>query len=730
MIKDIAISQLSKFDFLVKKLIAADTISKKLQILRETDNFQKHFIPNSGLGKSFQSENNEKKLVIASILTIGEGPIVFRTSDTAQFDQEKYKKLLTRLWEVESFYQDMGGIVGYHYHVLRLLNESENREKSKKNFESVHEEYLKPIGFDLTTKGRNQNRYVRWGIENLPKIAEIYPIGGAGDRLNLRDENTGEPLPAAELRFCGRTLLSTLIRDLQAKEYLYYKITGEQILTPIAMMTSEEKGNHQRIIEICKSNSWFGRPEESYFLFTQPLVPVITLEGHWSMSGPLELTLKPGGHGVIWKLAQKEGVFEWLRNGNRSKALLRQINNPVAGTDLGILAFCGIGTKKNKVFGFASCPRLLNTAQGMIVLVKREEDRNYDYCMSNIEYTDFSKKGLEDLPEKSESPFSKFPANTNILFVDLESIEDSIQRCPVPGMLVNFKNTAPYIDENGVLKDIKAGRLESTMQNISDCIIERVDHPLSQEDLLNTKTFVSYNERQKTISVTKNSFHPSKPLLETPPGCFYELLQNNLKLCSDCGIDLPNFCSEESYLKNGPNLIFLYHPAVGPLYSIIEQKIRGGKIFEESEIQLEIAEIDMENVEVKGSLIIDAAHPLTVGDSGGEARYSDHTGKCELKNVKIMNKGIDRAQPNVYWKNIIQRKENCHIILRGNAEFIAENVIFYGDHRIEVPEGYRWKAMQKGNDIEYQKEKISGSTWCWKYSFSDDDGIQLIKSKL
>lgn len=46
-------------------------------------------------------------------------------------------------------------------------------------------------------------------------MGEIYPIGGAGDRLGLMDSDTGESLPAALLPYCGRSLLEGLIRDLQ-----------------------------------------------------------------------------------------------------------------------------------------------------------------------------------------------------------------------------------------------------------------------------------------------------------------------------------------------------------------------------------------------------------------------------------------------------------------------------------------------------------------------------------
>lgn len=41
-----------------------------------------------------------------------------------------------------------------------------------------------------------------------------------------------------------------------------------------------------------------------------------------------------------------------------------------------------------------------------------------------------------------------------------------------------------------------------------------------------------------------------------------------------------------------------------------------------------------------------------------------------------MNRGIDwNSKSNVYWRNDVNRLETCKIILHGNAEFEASNVI-------------------------------------------------------
>jgi hypothetical protein len=158
------------------------------------------------------------------------------------------------------------------------------------------------------------------------------PPPGAGDRLGLKDEVTGESLPAAMLPYTGRPMIELLVRDLQvgaregytcngrgqpgsvgavarrprvrlsrlpilnplpttrpphrdprlprphpnlshppppaqAREYLYWQLTGRQVTTPLAVMTSDAKGNHARITRVMERNGWFGRDPASFKLF-------------------------------------------------------------------------------------------------------------------------------------------------------------------------------------------------------------------------------------------------------------------------------------------------------------------------------------------------------------------------------------------------------------------------------------------------------------------------------
>lgn len=61
-------------------------------------------------------------------------------------------------------------------------------------------------------------------------------------------------------------------------------------------------------------------------MYGQPLVPAISAkDGEWLVSEPFTPVCKPGGHGVIWKLAYDKGVFQWFYKHGRRGATVRQV---------------------------------------------------------------------------------------------------------------------------------------------------------------------------------------------------------------------------------------------------------------------------------------------------------------------------------------------------------------------------------------------------------------------
>ncbi len=669
----------------------------------------------------------ECEVVIKSLIALGQAERLFPNKKSGVGIADQIRALIEELMPVERFYREIGGLVGYH---VLLLHHLQNKTLSEAAIKAV---YHRPQGIDLFDPTEEVRKYVLAGISFLPSIAEIYPVGGAADRLRLHDPDAKVPLPAARLQFCGNTLLEWMVHDLQAREYLYFKLFNKQVTVPIAMMTSQEKDNHAQILALCEEKKWFGRPATSFAFFCQPAVPTMDKEGNWCLLGPLKPLMKPGGHGVIWKLAKDQGILDWLAGLNKKKVLVRQINNPIAGCDYGLLAFTGIGCDRDKEFGFASCLRQVKAAEGVNVLIERSMKDQIEYCLTNIEYCDFEKFGIEDVAVGPKSCYSQYPSNTNILFADISRICDAVTDCPIPGMIVNLKKMT-FQDEQGEIRQEELARLESTMQNIADSFIYRFPYGENVNGLPELSTYLTYNHRHKTISTVKKEYAEGSSLLETPEGCYWDLYRNAHELLEEnCGFSLPKLVDQQSYLELGPPFDFSYHPSLGPVYSIISQKVRKGSIAHGSQLHLDIAEIDCENLNLRGRLSICADTAMGHLDKGGKLNYSHRGGRCTLRHVSVINAGSLLRSATSCWKregtSASGCESGCEIVLRGDSEFEACDVTLSGDFQVEVEDGFRVIAIEENGKIQLKKEKLDTNRWYWVYAVNDCNEICLRKNQ-
>ncbi len=677
------------------------------------------------LKASFLKLTGKEKKVLEKVILLDEGNWIFADFEKVKNLFLELKNLASIFLQTENFYQDLGGIEGYFNTFLKLLKEHKNsradlnaQQLDKQKTEEI--QLLESAAIDIRKLNSQVKKYVQIGLKSLPFLAEVYPIGGSGDRLNLKDKNK-KPLPAACLPFMGKSLLSGLIRDLQAREFLYYKTYKKKIIVPIVLMTSDAKDNHKHILNLLAKNSYFNRPKKSFFLIKQMSVPVISEEGHFVMESPMKPLLKPGGHGVIWKLMEQGKVFDWLIGQKKQNLLIRQINNPVAGLDYGLLAFIGYGVKQKKKFGFAGCPRRVFGAEGTDVLkcrILKDSDQNslysqvgskstnrnritYKYNLSNVEYTDFTKWGLKDEPIKKGSFYSKYPANTNILFAEIKAVKEAIKKEPYPGIIINLKTKSKDIVSK---KKIFSGRLELMMQNISDALFDVFKRPILKKQKTQLKTYLTYGERIKTLSSAKKAYDPQKRILETPEGAFYDYLKNMQNLFQKLGFVVPKLNSEKQYLQIGPSFLIMLHPALGPLFSEIAKKIKKGKLAKNSELVLDLAEVEIKNLQLDGSLIV-------------EGKNLENSSVI-LQNVKVQNKGIydfytkdkDKSrlkQKSCFWKNRIFHLEKVQISLEENAQFIAKDLLFTGSFRIRVLKNQKVTAFSKQGKIFFKKEKLN-----------------------
>jgi len=666
------------------------SIEKVVESLKEKSLSEKINYFEKELSFSCDDFSNEERYVFYCLSFIKQLSLLEHFSDS--------KKILNELYIVDAFYEPIGGILGYYLEILKAKNESKSHE--------IKRSYLPPQTSDFRKLNKEVYRYILYAIEHLDQFAEIYPIGGAADRLHLVDEQTKKPLPAAKLPFLGKGLLSLLIEDVQAREYLHFKLYNKQVQTPVCMMTSIEKDNHKHVQKILGENNNFFRDPHSFYLLCQPLCPTIDKDGNFCVESFNHLKKKPGGHGVLWKMLLDKNLFPILKTQGRNKALVRQIDNPIAGADFSLLAFMGYGLYNDKDFGFIGCEPKEGTKEGRNVLVEEITDRGVNYYHSNIEYC---QSGLSSIDQS-------FLANTNILFCDLQAVEKAVIKTPFPGMLVNYK-------EGKCLSGIKkTARLEATMQNISDSFSVYSEE---KDQSPNLTSFVTQCDRKYTLSPAKKVYQTSGSLIETPENAFIDILKNNKTLLDTCGVKTPDVIHGNSI---NPNFIFLYHQALGPLFSIISKKIKGGEIANGSEVQLELAEVFIENLSVNGSFLLLSNQPLGhVVDN--RLIYSDRGPKAYLKNVTIDNQGIDKDKVKDYWRCEYQRKEEVTIVLEENSEIFAEDITIKGSFHLVVEKNTKATLRQTGSHIEVIKEKIDSPTWKWAY-FIENNEIKIEKRTL
>lgn len=651
---------------------------------------------------------------VMALFALGQGKNIFHKAALEQ--RERLQAFLKEVHAIDEFYEPIGGLVGYHVAFLQLL-------ASKKTPCVPSEKYERAPGFEFFSEDRESWSFIRAALQALPQSIEIYPVGGAADRLNLFSKE-GEPLPAAFLEFCGRMLLERLFDDLQAKEYLYYKLFQLQVTVPLVLMTSEEKENHSLMRAAFERLGWFDRPAESIYLIKQPLVPMIDEKGLWVMSSPLALLKKPGGHGVLWRLMEQEGLFDLFLKQGFNHALIRQINNPLAGVDGGLLKVVGVGVKTAKSFGFASCERPLSMHEGLIVLAVDQEKRRFG--ITNIEYTDFYEKGVQDEPLEPGSPYSIFPANTNSLYLNLAAGKEAVQREPFPPFILNMKHEAEYCSDKGKIEERHIGRMESTMQNIADAFKESgVNKKPRREEL---STFITYSPRHKTISPIKRLLSAESPpsqAHETPESALYDLMKGQRELLTKCGVAFSPLQEKEVFFKEGPPFFLRFHPALGPFYAVIAEKFCGGSLALGASLELWIAELFLHNLQLQGALSIDAEQPLGQRE-GGRLCYSEKAGRCFLKNVVVENRGLMKETSlEAVWKNQLKYEESLSIYLEGESELVGEDLVIKGSRRFHVPHGHRLTLWMEKGVLQEKLERLVEPFFWWRYFFDGEDKISL-----
>lgn len=86
-------------------------------------------------------------------------------------------------------------------------------------------------------------------------------------------------------------------------------------------------------------------------------------------------------------------------------------------------------------------------------------------------------------------------------------------------------------------------------------------------------------------------------------------MRNAWDLLEMCAVRAPAPRSTREYLDHGctPSFVWLWNPALGPLWAVVAQKVRGGALAAGAEVDLEVAELCWRDVDVDGSLLVRTA---------------------------------------------------------------------------------------------------------------------------
>lgn len=662
---------LSRADLLVRQFSDCSNMQEKMRSISALKEVEDAFSSYPAV-RQFVSSQGEYETYCLGLLVLLEqfSPIMSGISSVEQ-PLPLIQCLVSSLIACERFYERMGGLLWYYRETLRLIEEQRNGVVSEEYHST---EYREPPFYDF----RQENSYaslLEEGLKELLHTSEVYTVGGAGERLGLVDPATKEPLPVAHLNFLGRSLLEHLFRDLEAREYMYEARYQAPLYVPVILMTSEEQGNDKKIEKMLEHNGYFKRPPECVVRVIQPSVPLIDLSGNFALKGPLTLSMKPGGHGALWHLMQERGVFSWLEQKHIQHLIIRQINNPIGGIDSALLALVGVGASQKKLFGFASCPRQEGAAEGLNVL-KVWQKGSYKAALSNLEYTAF------DAIFKKDPEFFRrqtFFANTNLLYANVQAMKALSPEAVAPGAIVNMKSDFSLF-EGGHMVRKKACRLESTMQNIADELTASFEEKraIGRDDL---PVFLNVHERIKLFSVTKRCFTSPENPLETPEYCLYDWYKMTRLLLKETGAaDIPEEQTFAQFFQEGPNLTFLFHPALGPLWSHIGEKLTGLSLSPYSLLELELAEASLASFHLEGAFCIKSSFPC------GVKGKPESIPRVLCSQVSVVNKGVDRP---LALKEMLQGsityREKVEFILEEGSNLHINQVEFEGPFFFHVP---------------------------------------------
>ena len=511
--------------------------------------------------------------------------------------------------------------------------------------------------------GEYARQAAAWGLEELPRMAEVYPLGGAGDRLGLQDEVTRR-IPAcaspSQRAYAHRGAAS---RSHHARESLCHKVHGTQHVTPVAVMTSAAKGRlHGAVSKLMEDNAVVRvhAEKEAFRLFSRPpWSPTVATRGGdaWcaeTRRGRLAVALKPGGHGtnLETRLHDREASLPGSPPTDRRglPPFARSHATPWRARDTTILALSAARRpRRTGTMGFASAASDTSARPGVSVNPRSvgTGSGTCSYGISNVErYTVLAQHGISDDPAAPGSTESRYRSRhqrprTSVWRRSATRCSPP-QREAFPGMLVEDLSPLRLASRTTAPRAV-AWRLP--------CRTSRTSSPRVSEGSAWTRSEWETSQRScctpfavaSRLRRRRSTIRPRRTS-RRPPAVLSWISSRTPRICSiGAGVKHPPPGAPwSSTSPRVPGSSSAPTRRSGPLWDVTEQKIRGGALADRAEVRLEVAEMQWENVSVSARCWWRRKAPLGA-DAGSALKFDDHAcGRCRPPRRRDQRCGLDR----------------------------------------------------------------------------------------
>ncbi len=155
---------------LKQELLRTGSTKEKLELVVNHPTTKKFLSHYPDVEINFSCFTEKEKVVLYTTLALGQGERLFLCSGS--LEKKSLKQLAHFLLPVEEFYQEFGGIVGYHVMCLELVAQKETIEK-KGNYHT-------PSAYDLTEENPVTLGKAHWGLTKLSVLIYIKNIPQIG----------------------------------------------------------------------------------------------------------------------------------------------------------------------------------------------------------------------------------------------------------------------------------------------------------------------------------------------------------------------------------------------------------------------------------------------------------------------------------------------------------------------------------------------------------------------